>query len=105
MSAETYRGWIIRRGRWPEPEWMAFSPDYDASWEGEEDGWVDNGQKADAPTREALIAEIDAWFEENEPASALSAQSGETRAAGLDPKDDIATRSEAQGDAQPGVQP
>lgn len=62
---DTYRGWEIRRGRWPEPEWMATGPNYDASWEGEEDGWVDNGQKADAPTREALIEEIDIWFEEN----------------------------------------
>lgn len=55
----TYRGWDIRRGRWPEPQWMALHPNYDASWEGEEDGWVDNGLKADAPTYEALCDEID----------------------------------------------
>lgn len=62
---DIYRGWDISRGRWPEPEWMATGPNYDASYEGPEDGWVDNGEKADAPTRAELIAEIDAWFEEN----------------------------------------
>lgn len=62
--AGTYRGWNIRQGRWPEPAWMAFSPDYGASYEGPEDGWVDNGEKADAPTRDALILEIGAWFED-----------------------------------------
>lgn len=63
-----HRGWTISQGRWPEPAWSAVSPNYDASWEGEEDGWVDNGEKADAQTREALIEEIDAWFDEH-PAS------------------------------------
>lgn len=63
-GVDTYRGWIISQGRWPEPAWSATGPNYDASYEGEEDGWVDNGEKADAPTREALITEIDAWFEE-----------------------------------------
>lgn len=63
---DTYRGWTISPPDYPAP-WTAVSPDYDASYEGPEDGWVDNGQKADAPTREALIQEIDAWFAENEP--------------------------------------
>ena len=71
---DTYRGWEIYRGRWPEPDWYAIGPNYDASWEGEEDGWVDNGQKADAPTREALIEEIDIWFEENEPSASTTQQ-------------------------------
>lgn len=65
-SPDTHREWTITQGRWPEPAWRATSPNYDASYEGPEDGWVDNGEKADAPTREALIAEIDAWFLENE---------------------------------------
>lgn len=64
MSApDTYRGWTVYRCEWTNG-WRAVGPDYDASWEGPEDGWVDNGQKADAATREALIEEIDAWFEE-----------------------------------------
>jgi len=65
MTDATYRGWTITQGRWPEPAWQATSPNYDASWEGEEDGWIDNGEKADAPTYAALIEEINAWFEEN----------------------------------------
>lgn len=63
-TPDTYHGWTISRGRWPEPEWSATGPDYDASYEGEETGWVDNGEKADAPSREALIAEIDAILDE-----------------------------------------
>lgn len=64
MTTDTHLGWTISQGRWPEPAWSAVSQNYDASWEGEEDGWVDNGEKANAPTREALIEEIDAWFDE-----------------------------------------
>ena len=61
---DTYRGWHIARGRWPEPSWVAYSPNYDASYEGPEDGWVDNGEKADAETRDELMVEIDNWFAE-----------------------------------------
>lgn len=66
-AVDTYRGWVIHQGRWPEPAWSATGPNYDASYEGEEDGWVGNGEKAEAPAREGLIAEIDAWFEERAP--------------------------------------
>ncbi len=65
-GVDIHRGWTITQGRWPEPAWSATSPNYDASYEGPEDGWVDNGEKADAPAREALIEEIDAWFEEHD---------------------------------------
>lgn len=65
-TTDTYRGWTISQNRWPEPAWTATSPNYDASWEGEEDGWVDNGEKAGGRTREELIEEIDAWFEEHD---------------------------------------
>lgn len=64
-AVDTYRGWTITRGRWPEPEWTGTGPGFDASYEGEEDGFVGNGQQAYAATREALITEIDEWFEEN----------------------------------------
>lgn len=64
MSDHTYRGWTIHQGRWPEPAWRAYGPNYDASWEGEEDGWVDNGEKADADTHAALLDEIDAWIDD-----------------------------------------
>lgn len=64
-DAHHYRGWTISQGRWPEPEWSATGPNFDASYEGEEDGFVGNGECAYASTREALITEIDEWFEEN----------------------------------------
>lgn len=55
----TYRGWKVYQGRWPEPAWQATHDDYDASYEGEEDGWVDNGLKASGDTLDELKAEID----------------------------------------------
>lgn len=63
MTQITYRGWTIDRNFVGEFE--AVGPDYDASWEGEEDGWVDNGQKVTASTIEGLREEVDAWIEEN----------------------------------------
>lgn len=61
-TSDSYRGWTIRRGQWPEPAWRAYGPDYDAWTEGEGE-WCDNGEKADADTRAALLDEIDAWFD------------------------------------------
>ena len=57
-----YRGWEIT---WDYGHFTATGPDYDASYEGEEDGWVDNGHRVTARTREALEQEVDAWFEEH----------------------------------------
>jgi hypothetical protein len=37
---------------------------YDASWEGEEDGWVDNGLRVIARTLEGLCEEIEAMIDE-----------------------------------------
>jgi hypothetical protein len=65
MTAETYRGWRVSPPDWPEP-WTATGPNYDASYEGPENGWVSSGGTASAQTREALIAEIDAQIEEAE---------------------------------------
>ena len=68
-----YRGWDIHYDPPPIPfrgwDYQATSPNYDASYEGPEDGgWVDNGEKAAGGTLEEVCAEIDAWFEENEDA-------------------------------------
>jgi hypothetical protein len=64
MSApDTYRGWPISPPDRFSP-WTATGPDFDANYQGEEDGWVGNGYSAWAWTREALIAEIDAWLED-----------------------------------------
>lgn len=60
ISTDTYREWSIT---WDYGHFTATGPDYDASWEGEEDGWVDNGHRVSARTRDALIEEIDAWFD------------------------------------------
>ena len=62
--APTHRGWAIS---FEYGYFNAYGPDYDCSWEGEEDGWVSNGHHVTARTREGLIEEIDAWFDENDP--------------------------------------
>jgi hypothetical protein len=59
----TYRGWTI--GQDPTDEYYATGPNYDASYEGPEDGWVDNGEKVSAPTYDELVEEIDSYFEEH----------------------------------------
>lgn len=72
-AEDTYRGWTITYDPKPIPirdyDWTATHPDYDASWEGEEDGWVDNGLKAAAGSREELCELIDElqdeWNETN----------------------------------------
>jgi hypothetical protein len=60
-KADGHRGWSIT---WDYGFYTGTGPNYDASYEGEEDGWVDNGHRVTARTRDALISEIDAWFEE-----------------------------------------
>ena len=50
--------WTIGRGDWRN-EWTATHDDYDASWEGEEDGWVSNGLHVTADTLEDLMLEIE----------------------------------------------
>lgn len=70
---ETYRGWNICYDPKPIPDrqfdWSATHPDYDASWEGEEDGYVDNGLKAFGATYEELCADIDPLQDEWEVAN------------------------------------
>lgn len=59
----------IRHGKWviyfdPPPipvrtmDWCFIHEDYDASWEGEEDGWVSNGLAGHAESIEACVREI-----------------------------------------------
>jgi len=57
-----YRGWNI------EPAyvgWSATHPDFDASWDGEENGWVDNGLQVHAMTLDGVKAEVDLYIDEN----------------------------------------
>lgn len=55
-----HRGWSIA---WDYGYFTATGPNYDASYEGPEDGWVDNGQCVSARTWEGVIEEINAWLE------------------------------------------
>jgi hypothetical protein len=59
----TYRGWKI--GKNFVGQFEATHPDYDASYEGPEDGWVSNGLMTTASTMEGLRAEVDAICEEH----------------------------------------
>jgi hypothetical protein len=61
VAPADYRGWSIS---WDYGYYTATSPDYDASWEGEEDGWVDNGLRTSGRTLADLYAEVDAFLEE-----------------------------------------
>ena len=62
--AESYKGWriiadeIIAR-------WEAYSPDYAASYEGPEDGWVTEGDMLFADTLKDLMQQIDDWEADN----------------------------------------
>lgn len=55
---ERHGPWTIQRSEWL-PEWEATHADYDASWEGEEDGWVSNGLHVTAKTIPDLLDEIE----------------------------------------------
>lgn len=62
LLGDTYRGWSIR---WDYGYYSAFSPNYDASWEGEENGWVDNGERVQGRTRAECEQEVDNYIEEH----------------------------------------
>lgn len=60
---EVYRGWRI------DAEFIGYSatgPDYDASYEGPEDGWVSNGQSAWGRTIREVKDAVDEWHDEQE---------------------------------------
>jgi hypothetical protein len=63
---EEYRGWSVS---WDYGQYTATSPNYDASWEGEEDGWVDNGQRCFARALPDLHTEVDAYLDEHPDAA------------------------------------
>ena len=66
--AHTYRGWSVSFDHPPIPvrdfDWSAASPDYDASYEGPEDGWASSGEIVHGRTRADVIAAIDAFYED-----------------------------------------
>lgn len=67
---KTYRGWSIHYDPPPIPtrdfDWRASGPNFDASYEGPEDGWVSNGQAVEAASYPELLAEIDEYIEAHE---------------------------------------
>lgn len=46
--------------------WTSTHRNYDASWEGEEDGYVDNGLKAEGRTLEELVEDIESVIVEHD---------------------------------------
>lgn len=54
---ERFPDWKIS---WEYGYYNAVHDNYDASWEGEEDGWVDNGLRVTARDLEGLVEEIEA---------------------------------------------
>lgn len=69
MTSETYKGWSIYRDTncpLPGEYWCATGPDYDASYEGPEDGWVHSGGYVSGSTREECENAIDDWIEDHE---------------------------------------
>ncbi len=66
MSSK-YRGFTIEHEFPPIPiramDWSATSDDFDASWEGPEDGWKTDGTVLYAATRDELISMIDEYHE------------------------------------------
>lgn len=58
VAPKEYRGWSIS---WDYGYFTATGPNYDASYEGEEDGWVDNGERCSARTWVDLKDEIDTF--------------------------------------------
>lgn len=64
VTPKEYRGWSIS---WDYGYFTATGPNYDASWEGEEDGWVDNGERCSARTWGQLRGAIDAYIDERQP--------------------------------------
>ena len=61
-SIPPYRGWDIE---WAYGYYHATGPNYDASTDGPEGSWIDNGERTSARTLLDLYLEIDVWEEEN----------------------------------------
>jgi hypothetical protein len=61
---DTYRGWQVS---FDYGYFNATHPDFEADWQGEEDGWVGSHPTLSGRTRADMEAEVDAWFEDNQP--------------------------------------
>ncbi|UXO93967.1 hypothetical protein Pan3_45 [Pseudanabaena phage Pan3] len=63
-APRTYRDWQLNG--WEYGRFTATHVDFDASWEGDEDGWVGSHPTLDGRTEEELLAAIDDWHDEQE---------------------------------------
>ncbi len=66
----TYRGWLLD---FEYGYHTATHPEFEASYEGPEDGWVGSHPTLAGRTLDDLKAEVDAWIEENDPDAAAEA--------------------------------
>lgn len=68
-TGDRYRGFSIRNECPPIPsrchDWVAVSDNYDASWEGPEDGWKTSGAVFYGSSRQELIGQIDEYMAEH----------------------------------------
>jgi hypothetical protein len=62
VTPGTYRGWSVS---FDYGYWNATHPDFEADWQGEEDGWVGSHPTLSGRTRADMEAEVDAWIEEH----------------------------------------
>lgn len=65
--SDDYKGWSISPPEGLCPFWIATSSNYDASYEGPEDGWVDNGEMVEAKTYKDLLVEIEDFIAAGDP--------------------------------------
>jgi hypothetical protein len=75
-----YRGWTISQDDFGNG-WTAYSENYDADYQCEEDGFVDNGEKVTGSSIEACCDEIDEWISEVEEAEAAEHRANHDEAA------------------------
>ncbi len=61
----TYKGWSIEVDPCMGRVWTATGPNYDASYEGPEDGWVSNGESVSANSYKDLLVEIEGYIDEH----------------------------------------
>lgn len=62
MRGHTYLGWEVSPAY---VGWVATHPNFDASYEGPEDGWVGNGLQVNGNTLDEVHAEIRLMIEED----------------------------------------
>lgn len=68
MTHLIHRGWTIEPCEFRRDYWTATGPDYDASTDGGEGDWIDNGERVEAKGFREILSEIDAFISDTEEA-------------------------------------